>query len=99
MKLYQEFFYLIVGYTKQTVDNFKEQIKKLVEKGKLSEQEGKDIIDDFVKKTEEKSKLLEQKMSDFIKDTMEKFNFAHEKDINEVKERLLKIEEKIANLK
>jgi polyhydroxyalkanoate synthesis regulator phasin len=48
-----------VGLAAMTKDKVEELAKELSEKGKLSEKEGKDLVDDLLKKSEQSRKDLD----------------------------------------
>ena len=61
MDLIKNFVYAGVGLATLTTDKIKETIDDLVEKGKISDTEGKRIIEDFLNTTEEKRSEFESK--------------------------------------
>jgi polyhydroxyalkanoate synthesis regulator phasin len=50
-----------VGLAAMTKDKVEELAKELAEKGKLSEKEGRDLVDELLKKSEQARKDLETK--------------------------------------
>ena len=54
MDLLKNFIYAGVGLASTTSEKLKETIDDLVEKGKISDTEGRKICDDFFKSTDEK---------------------------------------------
>jgi polyhydroxyalkanoate synthesis regulator phasin len=54
MELLKNFIYAGVGLASVTADKTKETIDDLVEKGMISDTEGKKLIDDFLESTSEK---------------------------------------------
>ena len=62
MDLIKNFVYAGVGLATMTTDKIKETIDELVEKGKISDTEGKKIIEDFLNTTEEKRTEFESKL-------------------------------------
>ena len=62
MELLKNFIYAGVGLATVTAEKAKETIDDLVEKGMISDTEGKKIIEDFFNSTEEKRKEFEKKI-------------------------------------
>jgi len=108
MDLLKNFVYAGVGLASSTTDKLKETIDDLVEKGKISDTEGKRICDDFFKSTGEKKEDFELKMKKVQEDLSAKFDFrkkskkddeaidALNKKIEELEAKLAKAETKTA---
>jgi polyhydroxyalkanoate synthesis regulator phasin len=75
MDLLKNFIYAGVGLASTTADKLKETINDLVEKGKISDTEGKKIVDDFFKSTGEKKEDFEAKLKKVQEDLSDKFEF------------------------
>ncbi|MFT7614716.1 MAG: polyhydroxyalkanoate synthesis regulator phasin [Parvicellaceae bacterium] len=75
MDLLKNFIYAGVGLASTTSDKLKETIDDLVEKGKISDTEGKRICDDFFKSTGEKKEDFELKLKKVQEDLSGKFDF------------------------
>jgi polyhydroxyalkanoate synthesis regulator phasin len=74
--------------TKEKVEEFS---KELVEKGKLSQTEGKEFIDELQKKSEEARKKLEEQIQNAVNNTLKKMNIATKDDISRVEKQLTKL--------
>jgi polyhydroxyalkanoate synthesis regulator phasin len=108
MDLLKNFIYAGVGLASTTSDKLKETIDDLVEKGKISDTEGKRICDDFFKSTGEKKEDFELKLKKVQEDLSGKFDFlkkskkdddaidALNKKIEELEAKLAKAETKTA---
>ena len=75
MDLLKNFIYAGVGFASSTSDKLKETIDDLVEKGKISDTEGRKICDDFFKSTGEKKEEFESKLKKVQDDLTERFDF------------------------
>ncbi len=75
MDLLKNFIYAGVGLASTTSDKLKETIDDLVEKGKISDTEGRKICDDFFKSTGEKKEEFESKLKKVQDDLTERFDF------------------------
>lgn len=72
--LFKKVFYAGVGLTAMAAEKVEATVKDLVEKGKLSELDGKKIIDDFFKTTEHKREEFEEKVKKATEDVVSKFS-------------------------
>ena len=80
MELLKNFVYAGVGLAALTTDKVKETVEDLVEKGKISDTEGKKIIEDFFKSTETKKDDFESKMKSLGDNISSKFDFLKKND-------------------
>ena len=97
MDLLKNFIYAGVGLASTTSDMLKETIEDLVEKGKISDTEGRKICDDFFKSTGERKEEFESKLKRVQEDLAEKFDFM-KKDKNGIEalnKRIEKLEAKV----
>ena len=81
-----------VGLAAMTREKVEELAKELIEKGKLSEKEGKELVDDMVKRSEKAKKDLDKKMENMVTKILKKMDVATKKDI-------ARLEKKIRNVK
>ena len=81
-----------VGLAAMTREKVEELAKELIEKGKLSEKEGKELVDDMVKRSEKAKKDLDNNMENMVTKILKKMDVATKKDI-------ARLEKKIRNVK
>ena len=62
--LFKKFLYTGVGFVALTAEKLQESIDEMVGKGKISEEEGKKIVSDFLNNTEAKRHELEHKLKE-----------------------------------
>jgi polyhydroxyalkanoate synthesis regulator phasin len=74
--------------TKEKIDEFS---KEIIEKGRLSETEGKEFIDELQKKSEEARKKLQEQIQIAVNNTLKKMNIATRDDISRVEKQLAKL--------
>ena len=101
MDLLKNFIYAGVGLAATTTDKLKETVDDLVEKGKISDTEGKKIVEDFFKSTGEKKSDFEAKLKKVQEDLAGKFDFKkkRKKDdaaIDALNKRIEELEAKLA---
>jgi len=81
-----------IGLALMTKDKVEELGKELVERGEMSEKEGKEFIDELVKKSEKARKDLDGKIERLVQDAIEKTNVATKKDIEKLAARIEQLE-------
>jgi len=81
-----------IGLTLMTKDKVEELGKELVERGEMSEKEGKEFIDELVKKSEKARKDLDAKIERLVQDALEKTNVATKRDIEKLVTRIEQLE-------
>lgn len=99
MEILKNLIYAGVGLASVTTDKVKDTINDLVEKGKISDTEGKRIIDEFFKSTENTKEEFENKLKtvqDKITSTFE--SKSKKKETSEVMSLRKKIQELEAKL-
>ena len=83
-----------VGLAAMTRDKIEELAKELTEKGEMTEKEGKELVDELLIKSEKAKRELEAKMESIVKNVLGKLNLATKEDIDEIEERLKRLEGK-----
>jgi polyhydroxyalkanoate synthesis regulator phasin len=81
-----------VGLAGLTKDKVERLAKELAKKGRLSEQEGKKLLDHLSKKSEKARKDLEAQIERVVKKTMKKMNLATREDVLKLTKRIKKLE-------
>ena len=77
-----------LGLAFMTKEKIEEFSKEIVEKGKLSEAEGKEFIDELQKKSEEAKEKFEAQIESVVKDTLKKMNIATRDDFLRLEKQL-----------
>ncbi|MCX7816226.1 MAG: hypothetical protein N2317_01775 [Syntrophales bacterium] len=83
------------GLAVLTTEKIKELVDELVKRGELSEKEAKETLEELREKSRQAKQEWEAKIENTIKKIMAKANIPTRKEIEELKERLTKLEEKI----
>ena len=81
-----------VGLAAMTRDKVEALAKELAEKGKLTEKEGKELVDDLLKKSDKAKNDLEAQIEKVVKKIMKKMNLASREDIFKLTERIKKLD-------
>jgi len=89
--------YAGVGLASVTADKTKDTIDDLVEKGMISDTEGKKIIENFLESTKETRKDFETKLKTTGEKITSKFDFLNkDKEINELQNKIKELEVALA---
>ena len=97
MELLKNFMYAGVGLASVTADKTKDTIDDLVEKGMISDTEGKKIIENFLESTNETRKDFETKLKTTGEKITSKFDFLNkDKEINELQNKIKELEVALA---
>ena len=97
--IFKKLFYTGVGMAAITKEKLEETVNKLVKGNKISSDEGKKIIDDFVKTFEDKKGDFEKQMKEFIEKTTKKYSYAKKKDMDDLMKKVEELESYVAEKK
>jgi polyhydroxyalkanoate synthesis regulator phasin len=86
----RDLIYLGVGGALLAKEKVEEELSELVERGKVSREEAKNIVDKAVQKGREEEEKLEKRIEDSIRKVLEEMGVATRKDIEEMIEKLKK---------
>ena len=81
-----------VGLAAITKDKIDEHVKELVEKGKLTEQEGRELAEDMLKKSKQAKEDLEKQVEKLVQQTLQTLQIATKEDIEKLAARIEKLE-------
>ena len=88
----KKFLYTSVGFVSIAGEKMTKMIEELIEDGKLSKEEGKSILDDFLKSSESRKEEFEETFKNLIDKTIENLRLAKNQDIEEIKTRIDNLE-------
>ncbi len=84
-----------VGAAAISIEKLDVAVQDLIEKGKLSVKEGKELREELIRKRKSESdELLTKSM---LEDIMDSFNFVHQRELNTLRERVEVLERKMAS--
>lgn len=83
-----------VGLAVVTKEKIEELSNDLVKKGQLSEQEGRQFIDDLLKKSEQAQKDLETRIENSVHSVVDKLNLVTKDDVAALEAKIEALEEK-----
>jgi len=83
-----------VGLAAMTKDKIDEHIKELVEKGKLTEKEGREMAEDMLKKSKQAKEDLAKQVEKLVQQTLGTLQIPSKKEVEELAARIEKLEAK-----
>ena len=94
-ELLKNVFYLGAGFAFMTKEKIEELKKDLIDKGKMTQDEGRQFVDDLVKKSEKAKEDVEKKVGELVADKLEKMKVATSDDIAELRKQIDELREMI----
>jgi polyhydroxyalkanoate synthesis regulator phasin len=95
-QLFKKVLYTGVGIVSTTTEKLQKEVNQWVEKGQLTEDEGKKVVDDLVKDTEVKKDEYEGKVKDYVEKFLARFDFPTRDEITSLHEKVAELEAKLA---
>ncbi len=84
-----------VGVVALTKEKIEELAKDFVEKGKMSEEEGKVLVDDLLARSDESRKELQKQVEDMVITVLDKMDLARKSDVAALKSEIEELREKL----
>ncbi len=95
MEIFKKSLYASVGLAYMTKDKIEDLARELIDKGKMTEKEGKEFIDELLEKSKEAKTKVESQIDTTVKETLKKMNLVTQKEYNELEKRLNDLEEQM----
>ncbi|MEL7533459.1 MAG: hypothetical protein AAFN10_19250 [Bacteroidota bacterium] len=95
-ELFKRFLYTGVGFVAMTAEKLQESIDEMVGDGKLSEEEGKKLVDNFMDNAETRKQEFESKLKEAAEGVVEKFSFPSKGEYETLLKRVEELEAKLA---
>ena len=86
-----------IGIASLTKDKVEEIAKEFVEKGKISEQEGKKLVDELLTRSDESKEAIRQQVDERIQLAFQKMNIARSSEIEELKQQIKELHAALEN--
>ena len=80
-----------IGLTLQTKEEVEDLAKELVNKGEISEKEGKKLIEDLQKKWEASRNKLKERVENYVNEVLKKTNLVTREELMELKKEVIKL--------
>ena len=85
-----------IGIAMKTKDELEEWVKEIVKKGEISENEGKDFLDNVKRKSKEAQKDFEEKVESKFKDLLKKADIATRDEVNDLKNEIEELKKTVS---
>lgn len=87
-----------VGIASLTRDKIEDLAKELIDKGKMSEQEGEKLVQEMLSRADESRQTLKTQTESLVKSTIDKMQLARVEDIELLKAEIGRLREEIETL-
>jgi polyhydroxyalkanoate synthesis regulator phasin len=84
-----------IGLAALTKEKIEEVVKEVVEKGKLSEKEGKEFIDELLKKSEGAKEKVEGQIEKALQATLRKMNLVTRDEFSKLEKQLKQLKKDV----
>jgi polyhydroxyalkanoate synthesis regulator phasin len=86
-----------IGIAMKTKDELEEWVREIVKKGEMSENEGKDFLENVKKKSREAQKDFEEKIESKFKDLLKKADIATRDEISDLKNEIAELKKTLSS--
>lgn len=97
--LIKNLFYAGAGLAVTAKENLEKEVNSLIEKGKISDSEGKKVIENFFEQTETRKKEFEEKLTKVTEEVASKLNYVRKSEVDSLMKRVEELEMKLAESK
>jgi polyhydroxyalkanoate synthesis regulator phasin len=96
MKLIKRTAFVSLGLAAMSAATIKRIGKKIADEGKLSEDEGKKLIDDLLEQSKKSKAEVKKTINNSVKESLTELDVATNKDVKSINNRLDKIEKNLS---
>jgi len=96
--LARKFMLLGIGALSLTEERLEQIISGMIEKGEISRQEGRDLVQEMLKKIKQEKGNLSEKIKKEFAYLMDKVEVPKQSEINELKQRIAELEAKLEQI-
>jgi polyhydroxyalkanoate synthesis regulator phasin len=93
--LFKKFIYTGIGWVSNATDKLKKNIDDFISEGKLSAEDGKKIVDEFLKNAESKKDEVESQFNKLMDELLKSIRFAKLDELKKLEDRVNKLEAQI----
>jgi polyhydroxyalkanoate synthesis regulator phasin len=94
--LFKKFLYTGVGLVSHNAEMLQKNLNELIEKGKLTEEEGRKVVDDLVDDTNHKKEEFEDRLRGMVDAILRKVDLPSREELSSLKSRIAELEEELA---
>ncbi|MFK7970162.1 MAG: phasin family protein [Bacteroidia bacterium] len=92
---FKKLLYAGVGLVSMTAEKLQDSVDRMVDDGKLSKHDGKNMLNAFLEETEGKKEDWEERIREFLENTFERFNFVPKAEYEKLETRVAQLEAKL----
>jgi polyhydroxyalkanoate synthesis regulator phasin len=97
--LFKKFVYTGIGWVSNATEKLKKSIDDFIVEGKISAEDGKKIVDEFLKNADSKKEEFEDQFSKLFDELLKSIRFAKAEELKKLESRVAKLEATIAKKK
>ena len=97
-ELLKNLLYLGAGAAFVTKDKIEELKTDLIDKGKLTQDEGKQFVDELLQKSDDIKGKFEEKITETVTEQLDKMNVAKSEDISDLREQIQELRAMVEKL-
>ena len=94
MENIKNLLYTSVGTIARSLEKLQLLVSELIDRGELTQQEGKQIVDDFLANIEQRRQDFDSKVQNLAEEVLSKFDMLKNESIDKFKERIEDLENK-----
>lgn len=97
--LFKKFLYTGVGLVSNNAEQLQKSVKDLIDKGRLSEEEGRKVVDDLIDDTNNKREEFEGRLKGLVDGILGKLDLPSREEVGSLKSRIAELEEELSKAK
>ncbi len=94
--LFKKFLYTGIGIVSTTAETIQQSVDEWIDKGTISKEEGKKIVEDFMAEAESRKGQVEGKVKGLVEKTMNTLDFPTRSEMEQLNARIAELESKLA---
>ncbi len=94
--LFKKFIYTGVGLVSQNAELLQKNVNELINKGKITEEEGRKVVDDLIDDTNGKKEEFEDRLKGVVNSVLAKLDLPSREEMKSMKTRIAELEEELA---
>ena len=80
------------GLAAMTAEKIEETVKEIVNRGHITEKEGKELVDDLIEKSKKAKKDLGERVENVVQETLQRLKIPSRREVDELKARIEQLE-------
>ena len=80
------------GLAAMTAEKIEETVKEIVNRGHITEKEGKELVDDLIEKSRKAKRDLGERVENAVQETLQRLKIPSRREVDELKGRIEQLE-------